>query len=42
VTGDIIRDSRDQDMMDQYARPVVVKPFELSELEGIVKGWRLA
>jgi len=24
------------------ARPVVVKPFELSELESIVKGWHSA
>jgi len=42
VTGDIIRDPAIQQAMDEYARPVLVKPFELSELEGIVKGWRLA
>jgi DNA-binding NtrC family response regulator len=40
VTGDIIRDPKIQQAMDQYARPVLVKPFELSELEGIVKGWQ--
>lgn len=39
VTGDIIPDPRLQLVVDQYARPVLVKPFELSELEGIVKGW---
>jgi NtrC-family two-component system response regulator AlgB len=42
VTGDIIRDPKDQEIMDHYARPVLVKPFELSELESIVKGWRTA
>ena len=42
VTGDIIRDPNVQTVMDQYARPVLVKPLELSELEGIVKGWRSA
>jgi DNA-binding NtrC family response regulator len=40
VTGDILRDPKLQEVMDQYARPLLVKPFELSELEGIVKGWR--
>lgn len=42
VTGDIIPDPKLQEVVDQYARPVLVKPFELSELEGIVKGWRSA
>ena len=42
VTGDIIPDPAIQQTMEQYARPVLVKPFELSELEGIVKGWRPA
>jgi DNA-binding NtrC family response regulator len=42
VTGDIIRDAKDQEIMDKYARPILVKPFELSELENIVKGWRSA
>jgi len=42
VTGDIIPDPDIQSALDQYARPVLVKPFELSKLEGIVKGWRSA
>ena len=42
VTGDIIPDPKLQQLVDQYARRVLVKPFELSELEGIVKGWRAA
>ena len=42
VTGDIIPDPAIQRTMEQHARPVLVKPFELSELEGIVKGWRSA
>ena len=29
-----------QAALDHYARPVLVKPFELSELEGTVKAWR--
>jgi len=39
VTGDIIPDRSVQQALDAYARPVLVKPFELSELEGIVRGW---
>ena len=39
VTGDIIPDRAVQQSLDSYARPVLVKPFELSELEGIVRGW---
>jgi len=39
VTGDIIPDPKLQQVMDEYSRPVLVKPFELSELESIVKGW---
>ena len=42
ATGDIIRDAATQAAMDKYGRPVLVKPFELSELESMVKGWRLA
>jgi DNA-binding NtrC family response regulator len=42
VTGDIVRDPAMQQAMDRYQRPVLVKPFELSELEGIVKGWQSA
>ena len=40
VTGDIIPDAEMQTALDQHARRVLVKPFELSELEGIVKAWR--
>jgi DNA-binding NtrC family response regulator len=39
VTGDIIPDRSVQQALDAYARPMLVKPFELSELEGIVRGW---
>ena len=39
VTGDIVPNPKLQQVMDRYARPILVKPFELSELEGIVKGW---
>lgn len=41
VTGDIIPDRTVQEALDTYARPVLVKPFELSELEGIVRGWEV-
>ena len=39
VTGDVIPDRPVQQALDAYARPVLVKPFELSELESIVRGW---
>jgi DNA-binding NtrC family response regulator len=39
VTGDIIPERAVQETLDTYGRPVLVKPFELSELEGIVRGW---
>ena len=39
VTGDIIPDRPVQQALDSYGRPVLVKPFELSELESIVRGW---
>ena len=39
VTGDIIPDPVVQKSLDHYGKRVVVKPFELSELEGIVRGW---
>jgi DNA-binding response OmpR family regulator len=39
VTGDISPDRPVQQALDSYARPVLVKPFELSELESIVRGW---
>ena len=40
VTGDIIPDADVQQTLDRYGRQVLVKPFELSELENIVQGWR--
>lgn len=39
VTGDVIPDRPVQQTLDAYGRPVLVKPFELSELESIVRGW---
>jgi len=39
VTGDVVPDRAVQQSLDAYARLVLVKPFELSELEGIVRGW---
>ena len=39
VTGDVIPDRPVQQTLDTYSRPVLVKPFELSELESIVRGW---
>ena len=42
VTGDAIPDRPVQRALDTYTRPVLVKPFELSELEGIVRGWNVA
>jgi DNA-binding NtrC family response regulator len=39
VSGDIIPDPPIQEALARYTRPLLVKPFDLSELEGIVKGW---
>src|SRR6185436_7269834 len=39
VTGDVVPDRTVQKALDSYTRPVLVKPFELSELEVIVRGW---
>ena len=39
VTGDVVPDRTVQKALDTYTRPVLVKPFELSELEVIVRGW---
>jgi DNA-binding response OmpR family regulator len=39
VTGDVIPDRPVQQTLDACGRPVLVKPFELSELESIVRGW---
>lgn len=39
VTGDIIRDPEVERSLTALERPVLVKPFELDELERIVKGW---
>ena len=42
VTGDIVPDSAVKRSLDRYGRPVLVKPFDLGELEGIVRGWDVA
>jgi DNA-binding NtrC family response regulator len=39
VTGDIIRDPDVERSLAALERPVLTKPFELGELERIVKGW---
>jgi DNA-binding NtrC family response regulator len=39
VTGDIIRDPEVESTLATFERPVLVKPFELGELERIVLGW---
>jgi DNA-binding NtrC family response regulator len=40
VTGDIIRDPEVEKSLAALERPVLTKPFELTELERIVMGWR--
>jgi DNA-binding NtrC family response regulator len=39
VTGDIVRDPEVERSLAALERPVLVKPFELGELERIVQGW---
>ena len=39
VTGDIIRDPEIDRSIAALGRPLLVKPFELGELERLVKGW---
>ncbi|HXT16768.1 MAG TPA: response regulator [Gemmatimonadaceae bacterium] len=39
VTGDIIRDPDVERSLNALERPVLTKPFELGELERIVRGW---
>ena len=39
VTGDIIRDPDVENALNALERPVLTKPFELTELERIVSGW---
>lgn len=39
VTGDIIRDPEVERSLAALERPVLIKPFELGELERIVEGW---
>lgn len=39
VTGDIIRDPDVERSLAAFERPVLLKPFELGELERIVRGW---
>jgi DNA-binding NtrC family response regulator len=40
VTGDIIRDPDVEHALAALERPVLTKPFELTELERIVAGWK--
>ncbi len=42
VTGDIIREEAVERSLAAFERPVLVKPFELGELERIVDTWRVA
>lgn len=42
VTGDIIRDPDVERSLTALERPVLVKPFELDELERIVRGWAVS
>jgi DNA-binding NtrC family response regulator len=39
VTGDIVRDAAVEQSIAALERPVLTKPFELSELERIIVGW---
>jgi DNA-binding response OmpR family regulator len=39
VTGDIIRDPDVERSIAALGRPVLIKPFELGELERLVSGW---
>ena len=39
VTGDIIRDPEVEQALRALERPVLTKPFELTELERIVSSW---
>lgn len=42
VTGDIIRDPDVERTLSVLERPVLTKPFELTELERLVAAWKLA
>jgi DNA-binding NtrC family response regulator len=39
VTGDILREPEVEQALEALERPVLTKPFELTELERIVSGW---
>ncbi|HEY4304225.1 MAG TPA: response regulator [Gemmatimonadaceae bacterium] len=39
VTGAIVRDSEVERSLDAFARPILTKPFELTELEHMIVGW---
>jgi DNA-binding response OmpR family regulator len=41
VTGDIIRDPEVEQALRALERPVLTKPFELSELERMVSSWKI-
>jgi DNA-binding NtrC family response regulator len=42
VTGAIVRDPEVERSLASFARPILVKPFELTELERLVVGWTSA
>lgn len=39
VTGAIVRDSDVERSLNAFARPILTKPFELSELEHMITTW---
>ena len=39
VTGAIVRDSEIERSIAAFGRPVLVKPFELAELERMINTW---
>ena len=42
VTGAIVRDAEVERSLAAFARPTLIKPFELTELEHLVVGWTSA
>lgn len=39
VTGDVVRDPEVDRIISVFARPVLTKPFELTELERMIRSW---
>ncbi|HVX38105.1 MAG TPA: response regulator [Gemmatimonadaceae bacterium] len=39
VTGEVIFEPETQRMLDLYQRPVLSKPFDMTELERLIAGW---